>query len=373
MNTLSIALKEMKHDFRDTRRLLFMLAFPIVLMLILGMALSNAFAGNGTIEGINVLVKDSSSGLLSKSFQGFEQGAGTSGIVFDSLQAGQDGSAEVAQHHYDAYVELTDSGIRMYSSDNSPVESNIIQGMLSAFTDKYNAAQAVAGSDPQQAGILFAGSGAADYIKETSVVADRQPGSTDYYALAMTVMIGMYGAMSAGGLIRSEILQGTDVRLVASPARKSEIFAGKVLGSIVINMLCLLVLIIFSKLAFGAYWGSHPGYVIAVLLTEVIMAVSLGLAISYLLKGTASRGVLLIVVQLASFFGGAYFPVNDSGGGAMALVVNLSPIRWANHALTEIIYGGNIAAAWPAIGLNLAVAAVLLVMAASFMSRREGL
>jgi ABC-2 type transport system permease protein len=373
MNTLSIALKEIKQDFRDTRTLLFMMAFPIVLMLILGLALGNAFESSTTIDGIHVLVKDSSSGMLSRSFETFEQGAGKSGIGFEAIRSGQDGTEEVAQQHYDAYVELTDSGIRMFSSDISPVESNIVQGMLSAFTDKYNAARAVAGSDPQQAGIIFAGSGSADYIKETSIAADRKPGSTDYYALAMTVMIGMYGAMSAGNLIRSEILQGTDMRLVASPARKGEIFAGKVLGSIVINMLCILVLIVFSKLAFGAYWGSHPGYVLAVLLTEVIMAVSFGLAVSYLLNGTASRGVLMLIVQVASFIGGAYFPLDDIEGSAMSHVVNLSPIRWANHALTEIIYGGNTAAAWPAIGLNLVLAAVMLVTAASIMNRREGL
>ncbi|MNI43461.1 ABC-2 family transporter protein [compost metagenome] len=103
------------------------------------------------------------------------------------------------------------------------------------------------------------------------------------------------------------------------------------------------------------------------------MAISFGLAVSYLLKGAASRGLLIIIVQLASFFGGAYFPVSDDGSGAMELAVKLSPIRWANHALTELIYNGSSAAAWQTIGLNLALGVVLLIAAAVMMSRREGL
>ena len=373
MNTLSIALKEIKHDFRDRRTLIFILVFPLVLMLILGLALSNAFSSGTTIEGITVLVKDSGGALLSKSFQEFEQGAEQTGIKFAVLGAGQDGPEEVKQNHYTAYLELSDQGIMLYGNDHSAVESNIVQGMLSGFTDKYNAVSAVLGTDPDQVGLITAESAGTDYIKETSILADRKPGSTDYYALAMTVMLGMWSAMSAGRLIRSEVVQGTDTRLVASPARKSEVFAGKVLGSIVINMLCILILILFSKLVFNASWGNHSGLVGGVLLTEVIMAVSFGLAVSYLLKETSSRGLIMLVVQLASFFGAAYFPVTDTGGGALDLAVKLSPIRWANHALTELIYRGSSEAAWQTIGLNLALGIVLLITSAVMMSRREGL
>ncbi|CAH1204331.1 hypothetical protein PAECIP111892_02418 [Paenibacillus auburnensis] len=373
MNILSIALKEIKHDFRDRRSLMFILVFPIVLMLILGLTLSNAFSSDTSIEGITVLVKDSSEGMLAQAFQEFEKGVEQSGIRFENITSTQNGPDEVQQNRYTAYVEVTNQGLKLYGNDHSAVESNIVQGMLSGFTDKYNAASTVLGTDADQVGLIFSGSTGTDYIKETSVIADRRPGSTDYYALAMTVMLGMWGAMAAGRLIRSEIVQGTDTRLVASPARKSEIFAGKVLGSIVINMLCILILVLFSKLVFKAYWGEYPVMVGGVLLSEVIMAVSFGLAVSYLLQGAASRSVLLIFVQLASFFGGAYFPVTDSGGGAMDLAVKLSPIRWANHALTELIYSGSTSAAWQAMGLNLVLGAVLLITAAVMMSRREGI
>jgi ABC-2 type transport system permease protein len=139
-------------------------------------------------------------------------------------------------------------------------------------------------------------------------------------------------------------------------------------------MVCILIIVLLSKFVFKAYWGDHFALVLAVLLSEVVMAVSFGLAASYLLKGPASRIVVLLVTQLASFFGGAYFPIGDDGdSGVMGFLVKLSPIRWANHALTNIIYGHQLSAGTPVIVLNLAIGVLLLAASAIMMNRKEGI
>lgn len=374
MNILSIAIKEMKHDFRDRRTLLFMLGFPIVLMLILGLALTNAFSSEISVGDVKVAVKDATGGgPLSEAFAGFAKEVGKTGVTFEPLKPGANGREEVENNHVSGYVELTNQGISLYGSSRDAIESNIVQGMLASFTDKYNAAAAVARIEPAKTEMVLA-TGGSDYIRELSVDANRTPGSVDYYALAMTVMVGMWAAMGAGALIQGEVLRGTAVRLVIAPIRKSEIFVGKMLGGIISNLLFVMVIILFSKYVFKAYWGHHMGVVIAVLVSEVIMAMSLGLAGSYLLKGTASRGVISLVVQLMSFFGGAYFPIlDDEGGGLMGFLVNLSPIRWANHGLTQVIYADNVSAAWPVLMLNIGFAALFLGVSILAMRRREGL
>ncbi|RRJ66721.1 hypothetical protein EHV15_30165 [Paenibacillus oralis] len=149
MNILSIAATQIKRDFRDRWTLIFMLAFPIVLMLILGTALAGTF--NGTIEvgDIRVLVRDKGeNAALSKSFS---QEAAQSGITFTPLQAGMDGRKEVEQNRYDDYVELTGSGISLYAGSQNAVASGIVQGMITAFADKYNAVSAVLQVVPGQA------------------------------------------------------------------------------------------------------------------------------------------------------------------------------------------------------------------------------
>lgn len=368
MITWLMTVKEVKQHFRDFRTLFFLLAFPIVLMLILGVTLTNAFSSEVQLDGIKVLVKDTSGKELSAAFKAFEQGVADTGVAFEPLKQGEDGRKAIEDDRYTAYVDVTDEGISMYGNSRSAVESNIVQGMLGAFTDKYNAAAAVAKEgDPSKAQLVFADAGGGDYVKETSIVADRTPGAMDYYALAMTVMIGLWSAMSAGGLIRGELVRGTGIRLLAAPIRRMEIYLGKVLGNVIANTICILIIVFFSKWIFKAYWGSHLPVVLAVLFCEIVMATSFGIAANEIFKNGGGRGVVMMIVQLASAFGGAYFPV--ASGGIMGNIASLSPIRWGNAALTKIIYNGDLAAAWSAIGLYLGAA--LLLLAATVIARRS--
>lgn len=374
MNTLSIALKELKQEARNRWTLVFMLAFPIVLMLILGTALSNAFDSTAQVGDIRVLVKDNGDNpALTQAFKAFAQETAGMGLTFETLAPGADARKEVEADHYDEYVELNGQGVLLYLSGRDAIQGNVVQGMLTAFAQQYNAIMAIEKNAPGQSeGAMAAGAvNNRDYIKETSIAADRQPGSLDYYALAMTTMIALWGSLSASRLITGEIRQGTSIRLAASPIAKGEIFAGKVLGNVVINLLCVILLILFSKYVFKAYWGEHPGAVLAVLGSEVIMAVSLGLAVSYVLKEAATQGVILIFTQVAAFLGGAYFPMGELG--PMGAAAKLSPVRWANVAITQIIYNNQVSAMWPVVALNLSLGVVLLAVAAWMMRRKEGL
>lgn len=369
MNILTIAMKEIKQNLRDVRTFVFMLAFPVVLMLILGTALTNAFDTNLSVGDIHILYKSTAGSELTSYFQSFTKAAKKSGIYFTKASKNMNGKHEVKENHYSGYVEITDSGITLYGSDRNNIEDSVVQGMLSAFADKYNVAAAAASVNPAKVGTAITGGDVHNYIKETSLTKAKAPGSMDYYAITMTTMIALYGAIFASTLIRSERTRNTALRLAAAPIRKSEIFLGKIIGCFTINFLCLMLVVGVSRFVFKAYWGNHIGIVILVLLTEVILAVSFGLGISYIAKtGEASRMIIMIVIQLASFFGGAYFKVEGAAG-----LLQLSPLTWCNEAITKIIYANNIGAALPAIALNLGISILFLAVATISFQRREGL
>lgn len=373
MNILNIALKEIKHNIRDTRTFVFMLAFPIMLMLILGTALSNAFDSKVAVSDIDILYKNTADSNVTVYFQSFIKEAAKSGIHFKKAVENTDGKKAVKENKYTAYVEVNDEGIQLYGSNRNSIEESIVQGMLAAFSDKYNVAAAVASVDASQISNAMTYGNGHEFMKERSLQSPKLPGSMDYYAMAMTTMIALYGAMSASSLIRGERTGKTAIRLSAAPVSKGEIFLGKILGCLVINTICLLVVVAFSAFVFKANWGSHFGMVLFVLLTEVFLAVSFGLGISYIAKtGEASRSIIMIIVQLASFFGGAYYKI-DNPSGMLGIITNLSPLTWANHALTKIIYGNDIGAGVPAISLNLGISALFLAIAIVSLRRREGL
>jgi ABC-2 type transport system permease protein len=375
VNILNIAMKEIKSNLRERRTFVFMLAFPLVMMLILGSALSNAFSSSTPVGDIQLLYKnEATKPELIQYWQGFSKAIEQHGVKTIPIAAGIDGKKEISDDRYTAYAESSDQGILYYGSSKRTIESNIVQGMLTAFSDQYNLAAAAFKADPAKAAAIIgnANTGGSEYVHETALDPDKTPGSIDYYAMAMTTMIALYSAISGSFLFRGERTRNTALRLMASPVSKGEIFAGKVIGCTVINLLCVLVVMLVSKFAFGADWGNHYGMVLLVLMTEVILAVSLGLGLSYLLKDDASRIVVMIFTQIASFVGGAYFPIMGADS-FMGFVTELSPLRWANKALSEIIYAGDLAAALPAIGLNVGIAAAFLLIAVVSMRRREAL
>lgn len=374
MNIWNIAAKEFKSDMRDKRTLFLMLVFPIVLMLILGSALTNAFTSGLSVGDMKLLYKNeaTASGLV-QAWEGFAQAIGQEGVEVTPVAGETDGVAEVQEDNATAYAVIRDSGIQFYGSTRHSIESNIVQGMLTVFSDRYNLAAAAYRADPEAAEQILAQAGAqGEFVRETGLEADRKPGSMDYYALVMSTMIAFYAAMSASYLIRGERLRKTALRLSAAPLKKSELFIGKVLGSTLINALCVLVVVLFSKYVFQANWGDHLGVVLLALLTEVILAISLGLAVSFIFKESSSIAVIMIFAQMASFFGGAYFPLGELKG-FMLVVANASPLYWINSGMMKVIYNGDVQAALPVIGLNVGIAAVLLLFSAIVIRRREAL
>ncbi|MBB6734002.1 ABC transporter permease [Cohnella zeiphila] len=373
MNVINIALKELKVNLRDFRTFVFMLAFPIVLMLILGTALTNAFTSGATVGDMSLLYRNTaSSPQLTQAWNEFSSVLEQQGVKLVAASASEDGKADVQDNQYSGYAEITDNGIRFYGSQRDSIESNIIQGMLSAFADRYNLAAAAMKENPTQAQTILAGASAQQsYVNESSLTAESQPGSMGYYAIAMTTMIAFYSVISGSNLIRGEKTRNTALRLSAAPVSKGSIFAGKVIGVTIVNFLCVVAVVLFSKFAYNADWGTHYPTLLLILFTEVLLAVSVGVGASYLFKGESSRSFVMIFTQIASFLGGAYFPVDPKG--VMNVLSNISPMRWANEALTKIIYQGNLQAAWPALGLNIGVAAVFLIVAALFMRRQEAI
>lgn len=374
MNVWNIAFKEIRSQLRDTRTFLFMLALPIVLMLILGTALTNAFATGTKVGSLKLLVKsDWTNAQLSAAWSGFAEAIGKEGVNIVQAAADTDGREAVREGRYAAYAELGDDGIKFYGSSKLTIESDIIQGMLTIFADRYSLAAAAFRTDPAAAGAIVGSAGQrGDIIRETALNPDKRPGSVDYYAITMTTMIAFYSVISASSLFHRERIRNTAARLMAAPISKAEIFIGKVIGCTLINLCCIVAVALFSKFVYQADWGDHYGIVFLILLTEVLLAVSMGLGISFLAKGDGVRAFFMIFAQVASFIGGAYFPIGDTGGFT-AVLTNLSPLRWANTALMQIIYADRLAAAWTAIGLNIGVAAVFLLIAIISMRKREAL
>ncbi|KZE46366.1 ABC transporter permease [Brevibacillus parabrevis] len=367
-----IALKEILSSVRNRQTFLFMLALPILLMLILGTGLSNAFSPVHSVGEVRLLYQATfSDNSMSAYWDNFTKAIETEGVEVVPIKPGMDWHEEVSSGRYTAYATIDKDGIAFFGSSKSTVESGILQGMLVAFADRYALGTAAFQVSPGVGtNILKHAAESKDFIQEITLAADRKPSSIDYYAVSMTTMVALFSIISASYLFGAERTRKTAIRLMAAPISKGDILVGKILGNMFVNMLCVLVVVLFSKFVYHADWGDHFGMVLFALLTEVLLAVSLGLGVSFLIKEEGSHMIVMIFLQCAAFFGGAYFPIQDTEA-ILTLLTSLSPLRWINTALLELIYMDNIVAVWKVIGLNLGIAAVFLVLTVISIRRRE--
>ncbi|MFF2890821.1 ABC transporter permease [Paenibacillus sp. NPDC057967] len=366
MNIWRIAVKELM-TFRDVRMLVFMLATPVLLMLIMGSLLSSAFNASVAIGDIRVIYSDNSEdGAIGANWELWLSQSGTEHMVFEKFEGNDSEAMEgVRDGSYSGYAALNPSGVHYYGNSRSSVENSMVSGILSAFADRYKLSLAGAAPEPES---MVQGS----YVKETLLQGSHMPGAMDYFAIAVTTMIILYSAATAGNLIDSERTRNTAIRLLASPISKGEIFVGKILGTMVLHAAFVALIMLISKYMYNANWGDNLPMVWLVLLSEIAFALSLGLGISYIVKGKASGIVIMTIIQLACFFGGSYYRIEDNGDFVSKLAP-YSPLTWSNEALMDIIYGGETGTALTASALNLGVAAAMLLIAAVMMRRREGL
>ncbi|WLV24557.1 ABC transporter permease [Aciduricibacillus chroicocephali] len=376
MKILSIAWKQIKHDVRDIRSFLFMLAFPIVLMVILGSALSNVFNNEIELGEMNVLYKDNTRNELGVAFKAFAVKAEESDIHFKEIQNIEKARNKVKAGKVDAYLVLNKNGISYHASRPDSIEANVIEGMLQTFAGYYKTGRVIIQSNPSKASEILAQPSRSDYIQEGSIARNKQPSSMDYYAIVMTTMITLYSAIAASHLVSSEREAHTAERLIVAPVRKLEIFVGKVAGSICINAFFIAAVVAFSYFVLKVEWGTTPGQWFlsgTLLLTEVIAAVSLGLGLSLIARTpAASRMIIMVIVQIASFFGGAYFKI-DHPEGLLKTLVNLSPLTWENEGIMRLIYTGDQIFIVKVMAMNIGVALLFLLVSLVTLRRREGL
>ncbi|MDO7282653.1 MULTISPECIES: ABC transporter permease [Shouchella] len=368
LNVLRIALKELK-TFRDPKILVFMLATPLLLMFILGTVLSNAFNSSAEINEIQLLAQlETSDSMIQESWESFVRETEQAGIVFEQAGSYETAVQDVQNGRYTGYVTISSDGMEYYGSDRSELESSIVKGMLTAFAMGYNLETVITVDDAATQSI----DNAMNYVEEVSLHADRQPGAMDYYAITMTTLIILFSALTAGQLMESERKRNTAMRLLAAPVTRLQIFIGKIAGTFFLNALFVIIIVFFSSMMFEAYWGERLAVVFAVLFSQILFALSLGIGLGYLLQGGASGVVLMIIVQLEAFFGGAYFAIQDAGG-FLGVLANMSPLGWTNQGIFQLIYTEASSAANQAMLFNICGAASLLVATTYLLRRREGL
>ncbi len=340
-------------SLRDTKSLINTLLLPIVLILILGNALGNAFKIQD-IDKTMIGYLNQDKGQYSKQFEGFLSMDGVKDYLevinvssyeegVEKVKKGELSGFILVESGYSAEIQKGTKGtIKVFSDNESSFRASILKNLVDSYVSGANATYAaykLGNSNPAY--------NTGDMLERVPISAKGKiPRAIDYYAVTMLVMIIMYGAQDGLHGIARDYIDTMRIRLGSTPVSMTSHFTGKILGLMVMVFLQSLVLIAFAKYAFGAYWGNNLPAILFVSATLSVFAVALGVMIAMVAKDrNAGAAALSTVIPIMTFVSGGYVKIasDDKVYNAVKLLL---PSNLGQTAFFSTIYGENAAQAY---------------------------
>ncbi|PRR77724.1 ABC-2 family transporter protein [Clostridium liquoris] len=372
MKFVIIALKEIKQNLRDKKSMAMMVIYPILLMIILGSALSGAFNDSISFKDTKVLYKIEGKKSISNNFNEFTKALNDLGIETIEIEDEKQAIEKVKDSTYECYIKVDENNkkINVYKNERYNFKSDLIQTILNTYVDRYNTMIEIYKENPKVLPKLT-GEKEVNYVNEINVQRNRSPRAIDYYAVTMLTMIVLYAALSGAFAIGGEYIRNTFNRIMCAPIKKVEILGGKVLGNIIVTLLQSVIVVLFSKYVLKAYFGDDMFPIYLVILSEVIMAISMGVGVAFMTKkDTLCSALLNILIPFITFFGGGYVPIGDFKNNTINLISNLSPLKCTNDAIFTFVYSNNIHNIKTAIIINMIIAVVFLSISSLIYKRQ---
>jgi ABC-2 type transport system permease protein len=195
------------------------------------------------------------------------------------------------------------------------------------------------------------------------------------FAVAGAVIQGiLIGGTTAGSAFAIDMERGFFDRLVASPASRSSIVTGRVMGSVALGVVGAVIFMGIAAI-FGARVAAGFVGVLLVLLMAGILAGAVGGLGVYLALRTRSseavQGTFPLFFALL-FFSSAFFP-RETMDGWFRVVADLNPISYLAEGMrAPIVEGLDWAPILIGFGIAIGLAAIALAAAGMAFRRRLG-
>jgi ABC-2 type transport system permease protein len=402
---INISWKDLLLLYRDRTALIFMLAAPFVLTVILG-AITGAFSsGQSFIQDIPILLVNQDSGPLGQVLVEAFDSPGLAGLFAVAASSDSEAARQQVEADQAAALIIIPAGfsasilpdpqtgeigapalVQIYTSPERPNSASILQSVVSEIVRGIESGpvtsrvtlSALAGSGrltgDQGAGAVYAqGLGQRIEAQGSSETAIKvrlaqnpdqeasQPNPLAYIAPGMAIFFLMYTVSQGGRSILAEREFGTLARMLASPTNSAQILSGKVASIFVSGFLQVSLLILASALLFSLRWGA-PAAVIALVVAVCLAATGWGILLaSFATTSWQVSGIGSAMMLLFGLLGGTFLPVSIMSP-MVQMLARFTPNYWAIQGFNELASGGGLADILPMIAALLLMALVLFIV-----------
>ncbi len=417
MKPTAIALKDTLLRFRDRNALLYMLAAPLLIGLIMGAAFGGQDDGTSPVYALPVAVVNADDGPLGQTFVDIlgdirvETAEGQQPLFTLTMpgdpqaaralvEEGQARGALILPPEFSAALqepEAPAARIELYTDPTATVSPVILQSVVRRITLGFESASlgarlaseeltAAAQANPSLAPALadlpqaiaaarqrFAAEQTPEkriHLRKETVGTAREFDVMGYFMPSMAIFFLMFTVFAGTRSILEEEKQGTLSRLMTAPISTAAILLGKIGGTLLTGILQMGILVFVSALLFGVHWGAPLGVALLTFST-VTAAGGLGALVAAFARDDNQAGILGTVLALVFGILGGNFVVLQGIPSWLDLLSKATINRWALDGFTALALEAlPVSAILPEAAVLLGMGALFYLLALSGFRRR---
>ena len=354
--TFLIAFKSL---WRDPINVTIMTAFPILLILVLGTALSSFVTPNMDFDPLPVAVVADENDQLGLFLSSEE----ISAFIEPEFMSRSDAEEHLENQTIPGAIFESDNDISVVLLPGTGLYGPIVLSIIDSYK-QIGAAATMAAMSGRDIHSLLELEPAVNAV----ALGNRLPSAIDYYAVTMLVMILLFTGFNGMEVFNKGLLGDTGNRTRTSPIRSSALVGGLLAASTITSFIQGMITFVFAGVVYGVYWGERIPLVLLTLFAVVLLSQSFCIFLIMVLRNQgAVIGVTQAVVWVTTFISQGYVRFDF---GELDRFFQYAPNAMAQTVIFGSIFGGDEADMMFKLAALFGVGFVLFVLAFLLGRRR---
>ncbi|AOZ93277.1 ABC transporter permease [Paenibacillus crassostreae] len=388
MSIWTIAWYELQRMFRSKSVVINLFLLPLILIFILGAALSSFFYSDDEefqadlVRVAMVSNKSVENGVSAKleaylNSENMEElidlrQVDTREVAEKKIRAREVDYAVIVPPDFESQV-MSGNIAKLELILGNKVESNLVAGMVfDTFLEEMNNGLAVASvmgnvqleqeSEPTSISVdSNSGKDAPSYVTVGNLNGSGMAYSaSQYYAGAMMIMFLLYAGGTASTSLFDEKSNHTLYRLQSLPISTAQIFLGKILGNSIVAVIQATIIITVSSFLYGVEWGNQPLFLALVCLLLIIASMAIAALVTLMVKSSSSADTLMqVIIIVMTFLSGGFTPIPVD---LIGVIGKLTVSYWGMESLLQMMLHSDPIDIVQSIGMLAGMCLVLVIV-----------
>ena len=338
--------KVIKNQIKNPKWFLFLMLFPIFLIILISSMLEQAFDDKSSLNKVNVVLLDQSEGFSNEVIDAITSASVSIeddyGILIRSIDDKETGIRE-ARVNKKVFVYLNGEKIQVYGNDTEMLDTARVVALFRSVACSIQTVKEsyrIVGPEALQ----MIETDNAEYEVKTEMIPDESAMSSyDYYGVVEITLMILYLILIPLGDLFLDKSTNVKERILLSGLSRMKYYIASLIAYTIVAIVAFLPSFLISYYHFDVNWGKIPVEMYVYLMIFAVFNITIGMLFGVLLNNRGKVDVILsvIVIPIFSFLGGSYTPFPYDMEGVFSKIMLISPLRWVNVSIFKNIYGGN--------------------------------